>query len=113
MDAPGRALRPEGGRPPDREDTLIRRPTRCDTSVCQDLAMTSSQRWLHRYQRGQRDQVWHELRQLGSTVRDFEAAEEAQLVCDEMAHRARQNIELIVERLSADGYRFHGNDDEQ
>lgn len=40
-------------------------------------------------------------------------AEEAQLVCDEMARRARHNIELIVERLSDDGYRFHTNDDDQ
>lgn len=39
--------------------------------------------------------------------------DEAQLVCDEMAHRARNNIEIIVERLSNDGYRFHSNDDEQ
>jgi len=30
-----------------------------------------------------------------------------------MAHRARQNVELIIERLLNDGYRFHSNDDEQ
>lgn len=30
-----------------------------------------------------------------------------------MARRARHNIELIVERLSDDGYRFHTNDDDQ
>lgn len=75
--------------------------------------MTSSPSWLSRYQQGQREQVWHELRQLGSTVRNSEWAPEAQLVCDEMARRARQNIEVIVERLSDDGYRFHNNDDEQ
>jgi hypothetical protein len=28
-----------------------------------------------------------------------------------MATRARRNIELIVERLHRDGYRFHTNDD--
>ncbi|GAA2708157.1 hypothetical protein [Actinoplanes palleronii] len=75
--------------------------------------MTSSPRWLSRYQSGQRDQVWQELRQLGGAVRSGEWAQEAQLVCDEMARRARQNVEVIVERLSQGGYRFHANDDEQ
>ncbi|MBT8225861.1 MAG: hypothetical protein HKP61_14330 [Dactylosporangium sp.] len=75
--------------------------------------MRSSPRWLSRYQDGQREQVWQELRQLGSAVRMSEWVEEAQLVCDEMARRARHNIELIVERLASDGYRFHTNDDEQ
>src|SRR5215510_10193351 len=69
---------------------------------------------LDRYRAGQRGRVWQELRQVGGAVREsglFE--EEAQLVCDEMARRARQNIELIVERLSTAGYRFHTNDDAQ
>ncbi|MGD9753505.1 MAG: hypothetical protein AB7W59_21125 [Acidimicrobiia bacterium] len=35
---------------------------------------------------------------------------EAQEVCDEMARRARQNVEVLVERLTAEGYRFHTND---
>jgi hypothetical protein len=53
--------------------------------------MVSSQQWLSRYLAGQREQVWHELRQLGSTIRQHsELAEAAQLVCDEMARRARQ-----------------------
>ncbi|MFI6095804.1 hypothetical protein ACIA8G_09650 [Lentzea sp. NPDC051213] len=75
--------------------------------------MSSQPQWLSRYQNGQRDQVWHELRQLGNSVRDSEWAEEAQAVCDEMARRARHNIELIVERLTNEGYRFHTNDDAQ
>src|SRR5690242_1342154 len=75
--------------------------------------MTSSPGWLSRYQRGHREQVWHELRQLGGAALDPEHAAEAQLVCDEMAKRARQNIETIIDRLSADGYRFHANNDEQ
>ncbi|GAA3776730.1 hypothetical protein GCM10022225_75850 [Plantactinospora mayteni] len=75
--------------------------------------MTSPQ-WLNRYLAGRREQVWHELRQLGGTIRrDSDLAGEAQLVCDEMARRARQNVEVLVERLTADGYRFHANDDEQ
>lgn len=73
----------------------------------------SSPGWLSRYQSGQREQVWHELRQLGSRVREPELAQEAQLVCDEMARRARHNIEIIVARLSDDGYRFHTNDEAQ
>jgi len=76
--------------------------------------MVSSPQWLSRYLAGQREQVWHELRQLGSTIRQHaEFTGEAQQVCDEMARRARQNVEVIIERLSADGYRFHSNDDEQ
>ncbi|HEX7309521.1 hypothetical protein [Lentzea sp.] len=67
--------------------------------------------WLTRYESGQRDVVWHELRQLGAAVGD--RAEEAQAVCDEMARRARHNVELVVERLTGDGYRFHANNDDQ
>jgi hypothetical protein len=74
------------------------------------LAMTSP-RWLSRYHAGQREQVWQELHQLGRAIRQMpDLAEEAQLVCDEMARLARQNIEVIIERLTADGYRFHTND---
>ncbi|MEU4239157.1 hypothetical protein [Actinoplanes sp. NPDC026619] len=75
--------------------------------------MTSSPRWFSRYQDGQRAEVWQEMRQLGSAVRESAWAGEAQLVCDEMARRARHNIEVIVERLSTAGYRFHDNNDEQ
>ncbi len=76
--------------------------------------MESSGNWLARYHRGQREAVWHELRQLGSAVREGHGRlEEAQLVCDEMARRARQNIEVIIQRLSSAGYRFHSNDNEQ
>ena len=57
--------------------------------------------------------MWHELRQFGATILDPVLVGEAQLVCDEMAHRARHNVNLIVERLRNDGYRFHSNDDAQ
>lgn len=69
--------------------------------------------WLARYRNGQHDEVWREFRHLGAAVREPEIRAQAQLVCDEMAIRARQNIEVIVERLTADGYRFHTNDDRQ
>ena len=77
------------------------------------LDVESSGNWLERYRRGQRELVWHELRQLGSAAREPDHFEEAQLVCDEMALRARQNIEVIVERLTSEGYRFHSKDYEQ
>ncbi len=63
----------------------------------------SGSTWLTRYRNGERSQVWHELRQLGATIDDPVLVENAQLVCDEMAARARRNIELIVERLRRDG----------
>jgi hypothetical protein len=50
------------------------------------------------------------MRLFSSAVREPEWAAEAQLVCDEMARRARHNVELIVGRLSDDGYRFPTND---
>ncbi|MFB7874958.1 hypothetical protein ACFC06_06850 [Nocardia sp. NPDC056064] len=77
------------------------------------MRTASSPDWLGRYRDGQREQVWHELRQLGGTIHDTAFAGEAQLVCDEMALRARRNIEVIVERLTESGYRFHTNDDDQ
>jgi len=73
----------------------------------------SSPIWLERYREGQRAQVWDEMLQLGGAIRRIDLFAEAQLVCDEMAHRARNNIELIVARLAQDGYRFHSNDDRQ
>jgi hypothetical protein len=69
--------------------------------------------WLTRYRRGQREQVWYELRCLGDRVRQPEYIEAARSVCDEMASRARKNIETLVERLSEQGYVFHSNDNEQ
>jgi hypothetical protein len=69
--------------------------------------------WLERYQGREREQVWHELRQYGQQVRDPGLAAEAQAVCDEMARRGRHNVEVIITRLRAQGYRFHNNDEAQ
>jgi len=66
-----------------------------------------------RYRAGDREAVWNELRQLGARVRTPDLVEDAEAVCDEMAKRARQNIELIIERLREPGYVFHTNDDAQ
>ncbi|MFD4637409.1 hypothetical protein ACFWN2_08855 [Lentzea sp. NPDC058436] len=68
--------------------------------------------WLTRYRDGQRDLVWHELAEIGD-VRESGRLDEAQAVCDEMARRARHNVELIVERLRGEGFLFHRNDDER
>lgn len=54
--------------------------------------------------------MWQELRQLGARVREPAFAGEAQAVCDEMARRARYNIDMLVERLLEQSYRFHKND---
>jgi hypothetical protein len=71
----------------------------------------ASPQWLSRYLAGRREQIWHELRQLGSTVRSFpDLAQEAQAVCDEMARRARQNVDVIIVRLSAADYRCSPRD---
>jgi hypothetical protein len=69
--------------------------------------------WLDRYRAGHHAAVWHELRQLGAAVREGELGVEAQEVCDEMARRSKRNIEVIVDRLTEQGYRFHTNDDDQ
>jgi len=79
----------------------------------QDVGMAPPPDWLDRYRAGQRDQVWHELRQLGGAVREPGLREEALLVCDEMARRVRHNVEVIIGRLSDAEYRFHSNDDAQ
>lgn len=77
------------------------------------MPVTTAPQWLKRYIEGEHEVVWHELRQFGARVRESAFASEAQAVCDEMARRARSNIEVIVERLVAQGYRFHQNDEDQ
>jgi hypothetical protein len=62
----------------------------------------SGSTWLTRYRNGERSRVWHKLRQLGATIDDPDLLEDAQLVCDERATRARRNIGLMVERLRRD-----------
>jgi hypothetical protein len=68
---------------------------------------------LTRYRAGHREAVWHELRQFGAQVRTPDRIDEARAVCDEMARRARHNVEVVIARLVADGYHFHTNDDDR
>lgn len=76
------------------------------------LRLPDSSGWFDRYRAGDRAAVWHEMRQLGARL-DDQQRDHAQLVCDEMARRARRNVEMLVEQLDAEGYRFHSNDDQQ
>jgi hypothetical protein len=71
-----------------------------------------SDSWIERYRAGDRAVVWHEIRQLGAQL-DQRQRDSAQLVCDEMARRARRNVEVLVHQLSSEGFRFHSNEDRQ
>ena len=72
--------------------------------------MAAERNWAERYEAGRRDEVWRELRALGGSIRNEPEATEAQRVCDLMAHRALHNVEVIVDRLTEQQYRFHRND---
>jgi len=63
--------------------------------------------FLERYQAGQRVEVWDELRALGDAVREPRYYEDAWAVAVETMGRVRSNVELLIERLRADGYEFH------
>lgn len=68
--------------------------------------------WFDRHRAGHCADVWHEIRQLGAHL-DPEQRAAAQLVSDEMAKRARRNVEVLVGQLTQEGYLFHSNDDRQ
>jgi len=84
--------------------------TTADSPYCHDRRVRTGT-WSSRYAAGEHEAVWHELRQVGDRVRSHDLIADAQSVCDEMARRARHNVEVIVERLSEQGYVFHANDD--
>ncbi|MFD6445087.1 hypothetical protein ACFWEJ_08290 [Promicromonospora sp. NPDC060204] len=67
--------------------------------------------YFARYQAGEHDDVWRDLRALGLTAFDEPHREDAQAVAREMATRARRNVETIVDRLQADGFVAAQNDD--
>lgn len=62
--------------------------------------------FLERYLRGEHEQVWGELRELGPTVRDEEFLEDARNVAAETMRRVRCNVGLLHRRLGEAGYRF-------
>lgn len=61
---------------------------------------------LDRYMDGDRERVWHELRQLGAAVREPQHLGDATAVAREAMTRARENVETLIERLRAQGYEF-------
>jgi hypothetical protein len=62
--------------------------------------------YLERYRAGECQQVWAELLALGAAIRQEPLASEAWAVAQETMRRIRYNIELLIPRLRALGYRF-------
>lgn len=61
---------------------------------------------LRRYEAGEHERVWADMMALGSGVRAAPHFDDAWAVARETMRRARHNIEQIVRRLDAMGYRF-------
>lgn len=62
--------------------------------------------YLERYQAGEHEQVWEDLRALGPIPRDTPLWAEALAVARETMRRVRLNILTLIERLQALGYEF-------
>src|SRR5690348_15426645 len=62
--------------------------------------------FLDRYQAGEHAAVWEELMALGEGVRQEPYYADATAVAAETMRRARHNVELLIRRLDARGYRF-------
>lgn len=65
--------------------------------------------YLDRYLAGEHEAVWTELTALGPAIREQPLFADAQAVARETMTRARANVELLVQRLTALGYRFTGD----
>lgn len=66
--------------------------------------------FLERYQAGECQQVWHDLRALGPDVRARKIRDDAEAVARETMRRARHNLRILIPRLQAAGYQFHQPD---
>jgi hypothetical protein len=62
--------------------------------------------FLEHYLNGQHTEVWTDLIALGDEVRKDPVLTDAQAVANETMRRARQNLETLIPRLAAAGYRF-------
>jgi hypothetical protein len=62
--------------------------------------------FLERYTNGEYQQVWDELVQLGSAVREEPLASDARAVARETMNRVRQNISALIRRLLQLGFSF-------
>jgi hypothetical protein len=63
--------------------------------------------FFERYQAGDHITVWNDLMSLGEAVRHEFYANDAIAVAHETMRRARHNIETLIQRLDAMGYRFN------
>ena len=62
--------------------------------------------FLDRYQAGGQVAVWRDLTALGEEVRHKKYLADAEAVAQETMRRARHNVETLIQRLDAAGYRF-------
>jgi hypothetical protein len=62
--------------------------------------------FLQRYQRGEHEPVWSDMLALGDAIRDEDVVADALAVVRETMRRARQNIEILIPRLTHLGYTF-------
>jgi hypothetical protein len=74
-------------------------------SVLHD-AMREQGELARRYLDGEREQVWEELGALGPAVREPEWAEQAWSIAWETMRRVRRNVEVLLQRYEAAGYRL-------
>jgi hypothetical protein len=61
---------------------------------------------LRRYRAGEHAAVWTEMTAMGAAVREAPCADDAVAVARETMRRVRHNLELLIRRLDAMGYRF-------
>jgi hypothetical protein len=62
--------------------------------------------FLERYLNGECAEVWADLIGLGDKVRQKSGLLDAEAVADETMRRAHHNLEVLIPRLAAVGYRF-------
>lgn len=67
---------------------------------------TGAELWLGRYQSGESAAVWAEMRDLGPEIRSERLWRHASAVATETMIRVGKNIDTVVARLQALGYRF-------
>lgn len=68
--------------------------------------LPASPRWLARYQAGEHEAVWDEIRALEDSIRDPAVIAEARAVADEIMKRVRENLERIVGVLKGKKYKL-------
>jgi hypothetical protein len=66
-----------------------------------------AERWPARYEAGEHEQVWAEMVSLGPDVRNGAHLAPARAVAEATMRRARRNVEVLIPRLRAMGYRFY------